>query len=144
MTVERDSRLESEEGATKRPIGDRGTGSRSAGRERVRRFELGVFVRKVVNGWVTFYKQFPPQDRAQVHARQQASARANNDPPEFGDNQMMMMAKPKTGDTTDGGVTQKSGTSPGSGDGGPVGSTRYEIGAFVSTTTTVSDDDEDS
>jgi len=110
---------------------------------RVKRFEIGFFIRKIVNGWVTFYKQFPPEHRARVHAQVKGlvpKEPQGDDAPEYGAQRMMAISAPGTGDVAGGGVTTKSETGGGPGDGGPVGSTRYEIGFFATSATTETSD----
>jgi len=110
---------------------------------RTKRFEIGFFIRKVVNGWVAFYKQFPPQHRARVHAQVMGlvpQEPQGDDAPEYGAQRMMAISAPASGDLTGGTVTTKSETGGGPGDGGPVGSTQYEIGFFATVSTTETSD----
>lgn len=112
---------------------------------RTKRFEIGFFIRKVVNGWVVFYKQFPPEDRARVHAQEKGLVPREpqeDQAPEYGQPVMMAMSSQGSVSTDPGGtVTPQDSLGPGGGDPGPVGSTRVEVGFFASTTVESTDDD---
>lgn len=110
---------------------------------RERRFELGFFVRKVVNGWVVFYKQFPPEKRYPVFEQLSGLARKEADAPDGGERRMLAMSSRGSGSTDSGDrtVTPQDSLGPGGGDPGPVGSTRVEAGLFASTTVESTDDD---
>lgn len=115
------------------------TVNRPATTRTVRRFEIGFFVRRIVNGWVVFYKQFPPEDRAAVHARETGHTREEIQSDEPVERPIMAMAHAGHRDAADGGATTQGGAGIGAGDGGPVGGTRVEVGAFGSTTTETTD-----
>jgi len=112
---------------------------RPAQARRERRFEIGFFIRKVVNGWLEYYKQFPPQ-------RQPVSGL--EPPPEEVVNQVsgpegsraLAQDRSRSGGVDDG-VHAQDGLGPGGGDPGPVGSTRVEFGFFVGTTTETTDEE---
>lgn len=110
---------------------------------RERRFELGFFVRKVVNGWVVFYKQFPPGERAVVHARETGHAFQEKQADASSERPMLAMANAGSEDVAGGGVTTTSGTGKGSGDAGPIGETRFEVGFYATSSTTTGDGEGD-
>lgn len=121
------------------------TATRPRTRSRTKRFEIGFFVRKVVNGWVVFYKQFPPAHRAQVFAQVRGATPREGGASEQGQPVMKAMSHSAPGDFTaggGGGVTTYSGTGAGTGDTGPVGSSRVDAGVYaaVVTETTTSED----
>lgn len=104
-----------------------------ATRRTVRRWEFGVFIRKIVNGWLVYYKKFPPgsgSDASEPQVRRLA----------------LESSQSGGGGDLDGSVTTYSTAGKGSGDSGPVGETRVEAGFFLSSTTdtsTESDDESD-
>lgn len=102
---------------------------------RERRFELGFFVRKIVNGWVVFFKQFPPGDRARVLEELKRDAAQRQARPQ-GEPQIMAMAHAGHRDPVDEQAKQTDGPGIGEGDTGPVGSTRIDAGVFAGTTET--------
>jgi len=125
--------------ALSQPREERMIAHRPAQARRERRFEIGFFIRKVVNGWLAYYKQFPPQRRPvgslelpQEEAGRQASSTGGSHP--------VAMASSRRG-TADDGVQPLDGPGPGGGDPGPIGSTRVEVGFFVGTTTETTGDE---
>jgi hypothetical protein len=119
---------------------ERMTAHRPAKVRRERRFEIGFFVRKIVNGWVTFYKQFPPDRRAEVLSILRGQASEENAlAPQLG-KQLVARSHSDSGDVSSGDVTAHSGPGMGSGDPGPVGGTRVEVGFFAAVTTTTDED----
>ncbi|HSL83676.1 MAG TPA: hypothetical protein VLF66_12950, partial [Thermoanaerobaculia bacterium] len=84
-------------------------------RIREKRFEVGFFFRKIVSGWLAYCKKLPASSRAEFF--QALRAPAPNAPEEGGG-----------GELQTGGIQPLSGTGKGSGDGGPVGETRVEVG----------------
>lgn len=126
--------------ASSQPGEERMTAHRPATAKRERRFEFGFFIRKIVNGWVAFYRQFPPEQRAsvftQVHGR---PAREDRSSEQTKPGATALMHS-RTGETSDGEVLPLAGTGPVGGDPGPVGGTSYEAGFFARTLTSGSDD----
>ena len=104
---------------------------RPAQARRERRFEIGFFIRKVVNGWLEYYKQFPPQ-RQPVSDLEPPPDEVVNQASALGGSHVR--ARSRRG-TADDGVEPLDGAGPGGGDPGPIGSTRIEVGFFVGTTT---------
>lgn len=97
-------------------------------KSRTRRFEIGFFVRKIVNGWIHYFKLFPP--RRAVSSREQAPR-----PPAAPDQAPMAVAM-AAGENLLGDDVEQQGSPPmGNGDGGPVGGTSYEFGFMLSSTT---------
>lgn len=112
---------------------------------RRRRFEVGFFVRKIVDGRLVFYKEVPSYGRKTfaVPRRLEAGAPAPTASLKSSEQGSQRVAMKSSGDEEsslgDGDTTFEplSGTGEGSGDGGPVGSsTRIELGLFAGTTTT--------
>lgn len=100
-----------------------------APRRTVRRWEFGFFIRKIVNGWLAYYKQFPPGSRSEGQGATHRAVSAES--PESGGQEPLFS----------GPVQPLSGHAQGSGDGGPVGETSVEAGFFLSSTTDTTDDD---
>jgi hypothetical protein len=97
-------------------------------KSRTRRFEIGFFARKILNGWIHYYRLFPP--RRAASSREQPAR-----PPAAPDQAPTALAMMAGGDLLGDGVEQQ-GTPPmGNGDGGPVGGTSYEFGFMLSSTT---------
>lgn len=114
---------------TKRP--DQERRGHPATRRRVKRWELGVFIRKIVNGWLAYYKQFPPgggHDGRALQVQGESSSQADA----------------SSGETSlvSGPVQPYSGHGVGSGDSGPVGETSLESGVFLRSTTDTTNDEE--
>lgn len=104
---------------------------RPATRKKVRRWEIGVFIRKIVNGWLAYYKKFPPGSESEAPGPAGALAYRSGSGSAGGD------------DLETGGVSIQSGPGKGEGDGGPVGETRVETGVFLSSTTDTSGEPSD-
>lgn len=111
------------------------TATRPRTRSRTKRFEIGFFVRKVVNGWLAYYKQFPPRRSASTSSEEQA-------PPLMARSAPLPISMP----LPEGDVERQASPGMGTGDPGPIGGTRFEVGMFASTSTetTASDDGGDS
>lgn len=103
---------------------------RPATRRKVRRWEIGVFIRKIVNGWLAYYKKFPPGSESETPgpaggvALRAASRESEEDSSD--------------GSSVSGPVRPLSGHIQPDDDTGPVGETRVEAGLFVSSTTDTS------
>ncbi|MFP3939976.1 MAG: hypothetical protein ACLF0P_06705 [Thermoanaerobaculia bacterium] len=108
---------------------------RPATRRKVRRWEVGLFTRKIVNGWLAYYKKFPPGSESETPGPAGGIARHQR-----------LSAGPAEGGggkaNSELSVSPQSGKSRTGGDGGPVGETSLETGAFASSTTETSDEDD--
>lgn len=119
--------------ASSQPREERMIAHRPAQARTERRFEIGFFIRKVVNGWLAYYKQFPPQ-RQPVSGLEAPPEDVVNQGSASGGSHAMALARSRSGRSDEEVHAQDSPGVP-SGDTGPVGSTRFEVGFFVSTTT---------
>lgn len=100
-------------------------------RSRQKRFEVGIFIRKIVKGWLAYCKKLPAASRG--HFFQALSAPAPDTSEEGTDSEFAV-----------GGIQPLSGTGKGDDDGGPVGQTSLEAGIFLSSTTETTDEESDS
>ena len=92
-----------------------------------RRWEIGFFVRKIVNGWLAYYKQFPS---ARNPSGPSPELPPGHDESGQAESLSVGVVRPLSGH----GMTGD--------DGGPVGQTRYEAGFFVQATTGTSESQE--
>ena len=104
---------------------------RPASRRTVRRWEFGVFIRKIVNGWLAYYKQFPPGSASEGHAVTRHASSAES--AEGGDQDSFFT----------GPVQPLSGHARGGDDGGPAGQASLEAGLFLRSTTDATDEESD-
>jgi hypothetical protein len=125
--------LDPYEELTPPPIEDLHAEHRPSLKRTTHRWEFGFFVRKVVNGWLAYYKVFPPSSRPADTAPAPHRSLHGSQEPSEGE-----LSFP-------GEVRPLSGHSSGSTEGGPVGQTRYEAGFFLSSQSETADsEDEDS
>ena len=110
------------------PVEDLHAGRQPSPKRTTRRWEFGFFVRKIVNGWLAYYKQFPP------------SSRPKGSTPALPRSPLVPPGTAEGDSVFDGAVKPLSGHSMGNDDGGPIGQTRFEAGFFLSGTTETTGD----
>lgn len=119
--------------ASSQPKEEKMTEYRPARTTKERRLEIGFFIRKIVKGWLAYYKMFPPRSG---HSKQ--SERPLDETPR---NVLLAASSPArsalgapSGDVDDR-VDAQDGPGIGNGDPGPVGEARFEGGFFAEMTT---------
>lgn len=119
---------ELEDGSSKPPNEHLSAQRRPAPRRTERRWEIGFFIRKIVKGWLAFYKKFPQLTRS---GRPSSALQARS----------LETAEESEGTERSSPTLQPlSGHAMGDDDPGPVGETSVETGFFLRSTT---DDDGD-